>query len=53
LTPGSDDPDYIRELRLQNFDNLNVERIKDLAARVGSHKLHRAVNILAGLAEEI
>ncbi|MDH7504396.1 MAG: hypothetical protein QHJ82_17010 [Verrucomicrobiota bacterium] len=46
LTPGADDPDYLRELRLQNPDRLNPDTLRQLAARIGSPKLFRAVERL-------
>ena len=49
LTPGSDNPSYLRELRLQNLENLNIERFKSLASQTSSHKLIRAAGILGGL----
>lgn len=42
LTPGSDDPDYLRELRLQNSETLNTGLLTGLADRIGSRKLQRA-----------
>ncbi len=39
LTPGSGDPAYLRELRLQNLASLNMERFKNLAAQTKSPKL--------------
>jgi predicted transcriptional regulator of viral defense system len=47
LTPGSDSPDYLRELRLQNTEALNTEFLIDLAARMGSKKLIRASSRIA------
>jgi len=44
LTPGSDDRSYIRELRLQNFESLNVELLSELAGEGGIRKLVRAVD---------
>jgi len=49
LTPGSDNPSYLRELRLQNLENLNIERFKSLASQTRSRKLIRAAGILGGL----
>ena len=50
LTPGSDAPAYLRELRLQNLDRLDVLRLGEFAIRIGKPKLHRAVKIVAQLA---
>jgi len=49
LTPGSDNPDYLRELRLQNAEILNRELLLDFAERSGSKKLLRAARELAAL----
>jgi predicted transcriptional regulator of viral defense system len=51
LTPRADDRDYLRELRLQNLDRLNPEALRQLAARSGSAKSHRAVKRLLRLRE--
>ncbi len=53
LTPSSDNPSYLRELRLQNLENLNIERLKSLASQTCSHKLIRAAGILEGLSREL
>jgi len=42
LTPGSDNPNYLQELRLQNGQTLNIEILIKLADRSGSRKLLRA-----------
>lgn len=44
LTPHSDSPGYIEELRLQNVDTLNTELLFKLAEKTGKRKLVRAVN---------
>ena len=49
LTPDADDPDYLRELRLQNTDRLNRERLRDLSRRTRSAKVIRAVERLNDL----
>jgi predicted transcriptional regulator of viral defense system len=43
LTPGGHDPDYLKELRLQNFERLNLNVLKELAAESESPKLVTAV----------
>ncbi|MGD2245669.1 MAG: hypothetical protein PVI11_03890 [Candidatus Aminicenantes bacterium] len=53
LTPGSDDPSYLRELRLQNLDRLNLEQIQTTAGHTGSRKLIRAAELLEGLIKEL
>ncbi len=42
LTPGADDPDYLRELRLQGWDGLNLETLQTIARAGGRPKLIRA-----------
>lgn len=43
LTPGGDDPTFLAELRLQNLERLDLQRLAHLAERTGSAKLQRAV----------
>lgn len=52
LTPGADDRDYLRELRLQNWERINTNTLRQLAARSGSAKLRRAVDRLLELRNE-
>lgn len=49
LTPGSDNIDYIRELRLQNYENLNTGLLVELAEGSGSRKLMRAARTTEAL----
>ncbi len=42
LTPDSDNPDYLQELRLQNTESLNLDLLLELARRTQSKKLLRA-----------
>lgn len=49
LQPGGDSPDYLRELRLQNLDRLDVEELRCQAERIGSPKLRRAVEFVVEL----
>lgn len=51
LTPGADDPDYLRELRLQNLEQLNPDTLRQLAARSGRAKLRRAAERILQLHE--
>jgi predicted transcriptional regulator of viral defense system len=53
LTPGSDDPDYLRELRLQNVQTLNKNVLTELADRSGSQKLLRAVLKIEALMSDL
>jgi predicted transcriptional regulator of viral defense system len=51
LQPGGDDLVYLTELRLQNLDRLDVDRLIELARQNGSPKLHRAVQHIVALAQ--
>lgn len=51
LQPGSDDPDYLKELRLQNLERLDISLSTQLADDSGSSKLKRAVHWVTVLAE--
>lgn len=53
LTPGSDNPDYLRELRLQNSETLNTGLLIELADRSGSRKLLRAARRIKILLTEL
>lgn len=50
LQPGGDDPAYLRELRLQNLDQLDLNQLSEYATRSRSPKLRRAVQQIAELA---
>lgn len=50
LQPGSDDPAYLAELRLQALDQLDLTRLERLAAESGRPKLRRAAALVAELA---
>ncbi len=50
LAPRSDRRGYLRELRLQNLDSLNLEELARLAEAAGSPKLRRAVANVSKLA---
>ena len=49
LTPGADSPEYLRELRLQNPEAINVSVVRDLAQRSGKPKLIRAARLVGPL----
>jgi predicted transcriptional regulator of viral defense system len=49
LQPGGDSPAYLRELRLQNLDRLDVKELRRQAERTGSPKLRRAVEFVLEL----
>lgn len=46
LTPGSDDAAYIKELRLQNLDNLDFKELQKIARQSGSPKLIRSAKLI-------
>ncbi len=51
LQPGGDAESYLNELRLQNLEALNLDRLQQLAAKSGSQKLLRAakkISVMAG-----
>ena len=50
LQAHGDSPDYLRELRLQNLDRLNLDELERQADRTRSAKLQRAAARLADLA---
>ncbi|MEW5986117.1 MAG: hypothetical protein AB1791_05755 [Chloroflexota bacterium] len=50
LRPGGDSPAYLGELRLQNLEQLNPERVLDLAAQTQRPKLQRAAEWVVNLA---
>lgn len=52
LTPGGDDPAFLRELRLQNLEGLDVTVLAGLARRSGKPKLVRAARAAAHLFAE-
>ncbi len=52
LTPGGDRFEYLNGLRLQNLDQLNLERLCSYAEATGSTKLGRAVEGVVSLAEK-
>jgi predicted transcriptional regulator of viral defense system len=53
LVPGSDEPPYARELRLQHLDEMDLERLVDYAGRFESPKMRRfAENVVHLAAEE-
>jgi AbiEi antitoxin C-terminal domain len=52
LTAGSDNSDFLTELRLQNCGRLNPNRLVELAEMNGSPKLRRASRLLVQLISE-
>lgn len=51
LQAGGDAPEYLRELRLQNLERLDLNRLGQQAARAASPKLRRAVQVIKQLAQ--
>lgn len=49
LRPGGDSPGFIRELRLQALDRLNLDELQSLAVSCNSPRLLRAVKVVAQL----
>ncbi|MBE2199534.1 MAG: hypothetical protein IAE79_13050 [Anaerolinea sp.] len=52
LTPGADNEGYIRALRLQNLDQLDVERLTTYVERINKPKLKRALPHIVQVIEE-
>jgi hypothetical protein len=50
LQPEADSPEYLRELRLQNLERLNLDELRRLAVLIGKPKLLRAAEFVAELA---
>ncbi|MGH7600825.1 MAG: hypothetical protein ACREOI_31090, partial [bacterium] len=50
LHPGADSPEYLRELRLQNLERLNLDELRRLAVLIDKPKLQRAAKFVAELA---
>jgi predicted transcriptional regulator of viral defense system len=53
LHPGADDPAYLRELRLQNLERLNLEALQKLAEQSARPKLRRVAEQVAQLAHAV
>ncbi|MEI6607483.1 MAG: hypothetical protein WCP35_19405 [Verrucomicrobiota bacterium] len=52
LTPGADDEDFLRELRLQNPAAFQLAALDELAGRSGKPKLRRAAKLIRALFAE-
>jgi len=52
LTPGGDRKEYLRELRLQNLDRLDLQELEQIASASGRPKLIRAAEHIESLATE-
>jgi len=51
LRKRGDDPAFIRSLRLQNLDTLDMERLRAFAAQFDKPKIYRAVQVIEVLTE--
>jgi len=52
LTPRADSSNYLKELRLQNFEAMNMQTLHDLAERSGRPKLVRTAKIVESILSE-
>lgn len=52
LTPAGDEMEYLKELRLQNFEQVSRERLRDFARRFGSPKMRRAAENIERILDE-
>jgi predicted transcriptional regulator of viral defense system len=50
LQPGGDSPEYLRELRLQNLERLNLNELLRQAETFDTPKLHRTIESISNLA---
>jgi predicted transcriptional regulator of viral defense system len=52
LTPNADDLDYLRQLRLQNLERLDMEQLHEFARRAEKPKWRRVADRVTKLAQE-
>lgn len=52
LTPNADDMDYLRQLRLQNLERLNLGQLDTFARRAGKPKWRRVADLVRNIAQE-
>jgi predicted transcriptional regulator of viral defense system len=52
LTPNADDIDYLRQLRLQNLNQLNLDRLSEFVRRAGKPKWRRVADHITRLTHE-
>jgi predicted transcriptional regulator of viral defense system len=52
LTPNSDTPEFFNELRLQNLERLDLERLGEFARRAGKPKWRRVTQLVKELAAQ-
>lgn len=50
LQPGGDSPHYLQELRLQNLERLDLDRLQQVAVKASKPKLQRAAQAIVELA---
>ena len=50
LTPGGDSSEYLRELRLQNLEHLDIDELHRLVETFNTPKLYRAYKVITDLA---
>ena len=52
LTPAADSLEYLRQLRLQNLDQLNLERLKEFVQHAAKPKWQRVATLVTKLARQ-
>ena len=52
LTPEADSPEYLDQLRLQNLERLDLQRLSEFAGRSGKPKLQRVAAYITRLARQ-
>jgi predicted transcriptional regulator of viral defense system len=52
LTPKSDSPEYLSQLRLQNLERLDLDQIHEFAERAGKPKWKRVADYVTELAKQ-
>jgi predicted transcriptional regulator of viral defense system len=52
LTPHSDSPEYLSQLRLQNLEKLDLNQLHEFAERAGKPKWERAARYVTKLAKQ-
>ena len=50
LTPNSDSPDFLNELRLQNLERLDLKRLEEYAQRSKKPKWLRVAGLITDIA---
>ena len=52
LTPKSDSPNYLKQLRLQNLERLDLTRLQEYVKRAGKPKWQRVTDLIETLAKQ-